>query len=150
MGGGGNNSNENLPGLGNEQPAGGQKKNLQIGDLVAANIGELNIGPGAHEWIVGTVFRYIPATDEYDIVDADDDTNKNNPNNKNIARGNKKGGTKKHEENWRQRIERNHLPVIRESVRHCAPENRKSVSRRYKFRRRCVRLSSLPSNDHFL
>ena len=94
MGGGGNNSNENLPGLGNEQPAGGQKKNLQIGDLVAANIGELNIGPGAHEWIVGTVFRYIPATDEYDIVDADDDTNKNNPNNKNIARGNKKGGTK--------------------------------------------------------
>jgi len=96
MGGGGNNSNENLPGLGNEQPsgAGGQKKKLQIGDLVAANIGELNIGPGAHEWIVGTVFRYIPATDEYDIVDADDDTNKNNPNNKNIARGNKKGGTK--------------------------------------------------------
>ena len=54
----------------------------------------MNIGPGAHEWIVGTVFRYIPATDEYDIVDADDDTNKNNPNNKNIARGNKKGGTK--------------------------------------------------------
>ena len=88
----GNNSNENLPGLGNEQTpsGGGQKKNLQIGDLVAANIGELNIGPGAHEWIVGTVFRYIPATDEYDIVDADDDTNKNNPN-KNSSGGNKKG-----------------------------------------------------------
>ena len=91
MGGaGGNNSSENLPGLGNEQPSGGQKKNSQVGDLVAANIGELNIGPGAHEWIVGTVLRYIPATDEYDIVDADDDTNKNNPN-KNNAGGNKKG-----------------------------------------------------------
>lgn len=50
-------------------------KQLSVGDLVAANIGELNTGPGAHEWIVGTITKHYAQTDEYDIVDADDQFN---------------------------------------------------------------------------
>ena len=49
---------------------------MDVGDLVAANVGALNQSSGGQEWIVATVTRYSPTEREFEIVDADEDAEK--------------------------------------------------------------------------
>jgi len=52
----------------------------QPGERVAANIGEVNSGPGAQEWIVAVVVQYLPHESAYEVMDADDDGGANEGN----------------------------------------------------------------------
>lgn len=45
----------------------------QPGERVAANIGEVTTGPGAQEWIVAVVVRYLADELAYEVMDADDE-----------------------------------------------------------------------------
>lgn len=49
---------------------------MEVGDLVAANVGVLNQGTGGQEWIVATVTRYSPSDGVFEIVDADEEAEK--------------------------------------------------------------------------
>lgn len=45
----------------------------QPGERVAANIGEVTAGPGAQEWIVAVVVRYLANERSYEVMDADEE-----------------------------------------------------------------------------
>lgn len=49
---------------------------MDVGDLVAANVGVLNQSAGGQEWIVATVTRYSPSEGVFEIVDADEEAEK--------------------------------------------------------------------------
>lgn len=55
---------------------GQEVSSMEVGDLVAANVGVLSHGAGAQEWIVATVTRYSPTEGVFEIVDADEEAEK--------------------------------------------------------------------------
>ena len=58
------------------QRPGQEVSSMEVGDLVAANVGVLSHGAGAQEWIVATVTRYSPTEGVFEIVDADEEAEK--------------------------------------------------------------------------
>jgi SAGA-associated factor 29 len=57
-------------------PSGQMMSSMDVGDLVAANVGVLNQSAGGQEWIVATVTRYSPSEGVFEIVDADEEAEK--------------------------------------------------------------------------
>lgn len=55
---------------------GQEVSSMEVGDLVAANVGVLSHGAGAQEWIVATVTRYSRTEGVFEIVDADEEAEK--------------------------------------------------------------------------
>ena len=60
-------------------PPGQMLTSMDVGDLVAANVGVLNQSAGGQEWIVATVTRYSPSEGVFEIVDADEEAEKHVP-----------------------------------------------------------------------
>ena len=58
------------------QRSGQPVSSMDVGDLVAANVGVLNQSAGGQEWIVATVTRYSPSEGVFEIVDADEEAEK--------------------------------------------------------------------------